>query len=386
MDACKLLSSMFAVAVLLVGTSSAHAERVTHTVEYGDMLGSIAEEYGVSVSQIRQWNDLSSDMIRIGQDLVIHTDQANRGSTRGGEQVHVVASGETLGGIASRYDCSIDDLVSWNRGLDPDRIREGQELRVRTQGRVQRRVEYVVQPGDFLGAIASRHGVSVSDITGWNRGLDPDRIRNGQSLVLWLEGPEEPSESVGSANGGQLVNGEQLPPHRAYVIRNADVAWGTNETISAILDSFDAMVAHFDRLPRVRVHDLSRESGGYLAGHRSHQSGRDADIGYYHDGCTDDCAYIAIDGDDLDVERQWWLLRYWINHDLIEYVFIDYDLQRALYEYVDEVRGATDEQLREWFQYPRGRDTAVGLIRHEPNHADHLHVRFACAGGDNRCR
>lgn len=378
---------MFVVAVLLVGTSAAHAERITHTVEYGDMLGGIAARYGVSVSQIRQWNDLSSDMIRIGQELVIHTDQANRGSTRGGEQTHVVASGETLGGIAARYDCTIDDLVSWNRGLDPDRIRAGQELRVRTQGRAQRRVEYVVQPGDFLGAIASRHGVSVSDITGWNRGLDPDRIRNGQTLTLWLEGPEEPSESVGSANGGRLVNGEQLPPHRAYVIRNDDVAWGTNETVSAILDGFDAMVTRFgDDLPRVRVHDLSREDGGFLAGHRSHQSGRDADIGFYHDGCDRDCPYVDIAGEDLDVERQWWLFRHWINNDQIEYVFVDYDLQRVLYEYVDEVRGATDEQLREWFQYPRGRDTAVGLIRHEPNHADHLHVRFGCAGGDDRCR
>jgi murein endopeptidase len=182
------------------------------------------------------------------------------------------------------------------------------------------------------------------------------------------------------------VNGEQLPPHRAYVIRNDDVAWGTNETISAVLDGFDAMVERFDDLPRVRVHDLSREDGGYLAGHRSHQSGRDADIGYYHDACGDECAYIAITGDDLDVERQWWLFRYWINNDLIEYVFVDYDLQRTLYAYVDEVRGATDDQLREWFQYPRGRDTAVGLIRHEPNHADHLHVRFACAGDDDRCR
>jgi membrane-bound lytic murein transglycosylase D len=47
-------------------------EPVTYRVKSGDVLGKIADRYGVSVRQLREWNDLSGSMIRIGQKLLIH--------------------------------------------------------------------------------------------------------------------------------------------------------------------------------------------------------------------------------------------------------------------------------------------------------------------------
>jgi len=370
------------VVSLLLVQGTAHAERVLYEVQVGDMLGGIALQFGVSVEQLLQWNQgLDPDRIRAGQSLVVYPD---RGSAGGDVRV-VVARGDTLGAIALANQVSVADLVSWNRGLDPDRIRVGQELRIRRTGRATRRVTYVVQPGDMLGRIAQRHGVTVDQIRSWNRGLDPDRIRNGQEILLILEGPETPSESIGRASAGRLINGEQLPPHPAYVIRNERVAWGANATIAALLDGFEHMRRSDPNLPRVRVHDLSDEDGGPLAGHRSHQSGRDADIGFYHAGCMRDCAYEAFDPSRLDADRQWRLFRYWIDNDLVEYIFIDYRYQEVLYEHA-RAEGATDAQLRAWFQYPAGRDVARGVIRHEPGHRDHLHVRFHCTGTDESCR
>lgn len=381
------ISSAFLALSLALALSAvsvpAYAERIVYTVESGDMLGSIAERFDVSVDQLRTWNDLDGDAIRAGQDLIVYPGSSRPSSS--GQLSHTVAPGETLGAIAERYDCTIDELVSWNRGLDPDVIRAGQELRIRRRGRQSRRVAYEVASGDNLGRIAARFDCSIDDIVGWNPGLDPDLIRIGQEVTLVLEGPETPSESVGRAHGGTLVNGEQLPPHRAYVIRNDNIAWGTNETIGAVLDAFDYMRARFDELPRVRVHDLSDEDGGPLRGHRSHQSGRDADIGYYHSRCRADCEYVGVAASEVDVERQWALFRYWIDNDLVDYVFVDYSYQEVLYEYAEE-QGASASQLRAWFQYPSGRNVARGILRHEPNHRDHFHIRFSCDGEDASCR
>lgn len=362
-------------------TTPALADGVTHVVQSGEFLGSIAERHGVSVSQLREWNDLAGDVIYAGQELRVFPGAASGSRNQG----YVVSPGDTVLGIAIAHDVSVDDLVAWNPGLNPDRIRVGQEINIRTTGRATRNVSYEVQPGDFVGRIAERHGVTVTELVAWNPGMDPDRIRVGDELRMVLRGPEVPSESVGRANDGRLVNGEQLPPHRAYTIRNLNRAWGTNETIGAIVDGFDYMRRRFDTLPRVPVHDLSDQDGGEISDHRSHQSGRDADIGYYHAGCRRDCAYRAVDPEDLDLERQWALLEYWIERDLVEYVFVDYEYQEVLYDWLAE-NGATREELREWFQYPRGRDVASGIIRHEPNHADHLHVRFACDPSDDGCR
>jgi len=386
LDGMSLRISVVLVLLLGLWAPTALAQETTYTVVDGDFLGRIAERHGVTVRQLREWNNLDGDRINVGQNLVI------RGGTRpssqtGNARVHIVAPGENLGAIAQRHNVSVEEILSWNRGVrNPDSIRVGQELEIRGTGRPTRQTTYVVQPGEIAGEIARRQRVSVNDLVAWNPGLDPNRIRVGQELVIVQEGPEIPSESVGRANDGRLVNGEQLPPHRAYTIRDPDRAWGTNETITFIIDGFDHMSRVYGRnLPRVRVHDLSLESGGRMRGHRSHQSGRDADIGYYLNNCDGECEYRNISPDELDVEKQWELLHFWIRNGMVEYVFVDYRLQRAMYEWLVE-EGASTEDLQAWFQYPRGRDSTRGIIRHEPNHANHIHVRFSCGSDDDRCR
>lgn len=362
----------------------ATADGLTHVVQNGEMLGSIAGHYNVTVNQLREWNDLRTDLIRVGQELEVHPSSATGSAGAGAGSVYVVAPGDTAGGIAERNGVLIEDIVAWNPGLNPDRIFAGQELTMQG-GRQVRSVLYQVEPGDFVGAIASRHDCSVDEIVQWNPGLNVDRIRIGQELRIMLNGPEVPSISVGRANRGSLQHGEQLPPHRAYVVRNPRRSWGTNETISALMEGFDHMREHFSDLPRVRVHDLSLEEGGSIDDHRSHQSGRDADIGYYHTGCRRDCEYQSFRASNLDVERQWELLNYWIEGDMVQYIFMDYAYQEVMYEWLEE-RGESRSRLSRVFQYPRGRDVASGVIRHEPNHADHMHVRFECAAGDEDCR
>jgi len=121
-----------------------------------------------------------------------------------------------------------------------------------------------------------------------------------------------------------------------------------------------------------------------MAGHKSHQSGRDVDITYYQHDCQSVCPARRVAPSELDAVRQWRILRQWLQRGQAEFIFVDYTLQRPLYE-AAKARGASVRQLAHWFQYPRGPSVPAGIIRHAPNHANHVHVRFRCPAADRTC-
>ena len=378
---------------ITIQSESSSSSSSTYVVRDGDTMGGIASSHNVTIDQIVGWNrGLNPDRIRVGQEITIQSESSSSTSSSSSSnssssswQNYTVVSGDTLSRIASRHDITMDEIIGWNRGLNPDRLRVGQEIRLQSSRRGIRRVEYEVQPGDFLGRIASQNNITIDQIVSWNSGLNPDRLQIGQTLVFMFEGPEQISESIGRANDGRLVNGEELPEHRMYDIRSSRRAWGTNETISNIVGAFDHLRSVHRNAPVLDIHDLSYEEGGRISDHRSHQSGRDADIGYYHDECEETCEYTSFRAGNMDLELNWSIIHYWLDNDLVEYIFIDYSYQEVLYEYAED-HGASERQLRAWFQYPRGRNTARGIIRHERNHRDHMHVRFGCSSEDGNCR
>lgn len=353
----------------------------------GDTMMAIAESEGVSYAALRSANpNVDPDRIRIGQRIEIpEASASSTSSSSGSGNSYSVAYGDTLSAIASRHGVAVEDLVRWNRGLDPDRIRIGQEIEIRSM-RPTRQVTYQVRSGDTLGGIAEENNVTIDELVNWNRGLNRDLIRIGQNILIIQEGPEQRSESRGAAYGGRLVNGEQLAEHSGFRVRRSRRAWGTNEAISAMWSGYDHVRRNHSRAPQVWVHDLSFEDGGPMEPHRSHQSGRDADVGYYQVNCPDRlCAYRAVRASELDPQYQWALFEYWIDHGLVDYIFVDYTLQERMYNHLKE-RGYSDSRLRRVFQYPRGRHSGHGIIRHEPGHRTHYHVRFSCDSNDERCR
>lgn len=324
-------SAFLAMRAERVETEFHFIDRISYDVAPGDTLGRIAREYGVSISDLRRWNNLRGDQIIVGQTLIIRV-----------------------------------------RGGSGDRVRE----------------EYTVRSGDNGGAIARRHGVSLRQLRRWNPDANLDRIRVGQTLIIYSSGGSGSdgsdgsggSERVGNSRAtgrpdrGRLSGGVQLTESLGYQIRNPERSYGTQNTILAIQNGFARVAAHYIELPEVMVSDLSRERGGRLGGHLSHQNGLDADISYYQHNCPENvCPFEEISSEELDVERQWYLFSIWIDQGLVQYIFIDNHLQIPLYEYA-LARGATNEQLAEWFQYPRR--GAYGILRNERGHDDHFHVRF----------
>ena len=108
-----------------------------HRVRSGETLSGIAQRYHVSVSSIKRWNRLKSSRIRSGQRLrigetaverAVRVAPAHRATSAGG--THVVKRGETLSGIARRYDMSLGALARANGLRTTTKVRAGQRLRI----------------------------------------------------------------------------------------------------------------------------------------------------------------------------------------------------------------------------------------------------------------
>ncbi len=117
---------------------SAPAQPTVHRVQRGEYLISIARQYGLTLDQLKAMNGLTSDTVRPGQRLRVSGDVpaarvASRPAAPSRPSTHTVRRGENLTGIARRYNVSIRELREWN-GLSTDVIRVGQRLRLRARG------------------------------------------------------------------------------------------------------------------------------------------------------------------------------------------------------------------------------------------------------------
>lgn len=170
---------------------SMSSSRTVHTVRSGETLGGIAIKYRVKVSDIQGWNGLRSTMIRKGQKLVIYPGGSYTPSVSSGNRItHKVRSGETLGAIAERYKVSTASLRKWNN-ISGDMIRVGQMLTVYTKGAPvdtstkDGYLMYTVKKGDTLWDIAKKFsGVTVNDIMKLNGFTKNSRIYPGAKIKI----------------------------------------------------------------------------------------------------------------------------------------------------------------------------------------------------------
>ncbi|QCX01876.1 LysM peptidoglycan-binding domain-containing protein [Aggregatimonas sangjinii] len=122
--------------------AQAEKDRIRYKVRSGDFLGKIAERYGVRVSQIKQWNGLRSNNLRIGQRLTIYP--RNRGGVVSkkatasvsqqnfppGTKLHTVRSGDSLWTISRKYPgISVENLKKWN-GISGKNLKPGTKLKL----------------------------------------------------------------------------------------------------------------------------------------------------------------------------------------------------------------------------------------------------------------
>ncbi|MBF0794259.1 LysM peptidoglycan-binding domain-containing protein [Mammaliicoccus lentus] len=119
----KLLAVSTAAVAVTTGVT-ATADAATHTVKSGDTLFEISKQYGTTVDALKADNGLNSNLILPNQ--VIKVNEAKAENTEATTE-YTVVSGDTLGKIASKYDVTVSQLKAWNN-LNSDLIVVGQTL------------------------------------------------------------------------------------------------------------------------------------------------------------------------------------------------------------------------------------------------------------------
>lgn len=213
--------------VALLSTSFAtSAFASTYKVEKGDTLSHIAKKYQTSVSDLKTWNKLNSDLIFVNQVLTVSNEtttsktpaQSKPQSPVVTVSNYTVVKGDTLSQIAKKHNISLVNLMEWN-DLDNYIIYPGQNLKVSkatttqpTTKPVENNKEeavvttttstYVIQKGDTLSEISKKFDTSVKQLKELNN-LTSDLILIGQSLkvsttttAVKAEPPVEPKEEV----------------------------------------------------------------------------------------------------------------------------------------------------------------------------------------------
>ena len=172
----NLTSDVLSIGQELIVSEGNAATLDTYTVKSGDTLYSIANKYGLTVNELKQLNNLTSDILSIGQVLNI----SNSVSSPNPSNTYTVKSGDSLYSIAKKYGITVDALKSAN-GKTSNLLSIGEILVIPTTTATTR--TYTVKAGDSLWKIATNYGVSVNALKQAN-GLTSDLLSIGQVLVI----------------------------------------------------------------------------------------------------------------------------------------------------------------------------------------------------------
>ena len=157
--------------ILILPGEQSNNEDNTYTVKSGDSLWSIANKYNTSVSELKSLNNLSSDVLQIGQVLKLPSNDNLTGNT------YTVKSGDSLWSIANKYNTSVSELKSLNN-LSSDVLQIGQVLKLPSNNKL-----YIVKSGDSLWNIANRYNTTVNTLKNLNN-LSSNSLTIGQELIL----------------------------------------------------------------------------------------------------------------------------------------------------------------------------------------------------------
>jgi len=165
--------------ILKIPNQSSKPTFTTYIVKRGDTLYGISNSYGVSVDEIKRLNNLTSNLLSIGQELLIPTDKT---ITETNYEVYTVISGDTLYSIANKYGVSVDDIKKTNN-LSSNLLSVGQRLQIPLKEITSSNFVYNVKKGDTLYGIANSFGISIIDLINLNN-LSNNTLVIGQELLI----------------------------------------------------------------------------------------------------------------------------------------------------------------------------------------------------------
>ena len=165
-----------------------------YTVKSGDSLWSISKKYGITVDELKQANNLTSNLLSIGQNLLIPTKESEATTNE-----YIVQKGDTLYGIANKFNTTVDNLKSINN-LTTDSLSIGQVLKLPSTTASTN--TYTVKSGDTLYGIANKYNTTVDTLKSLNN-LTSNTLSIGQ--VLKLPGSNSTSTNTYTVKAGDTL-------------------------------------------------------------------------------------------------------------------------------------------------------------------------------------
>lgn len=392
------------------------SSRRSHRVTSGESLWTIARANRCTVDDLRRANRLRGDGLLPGQKLRIPRCGARAEDERAARRARARKDArETAADRAAReardpdaagrdpYDGDRAEVIARLEARSPDRLTDmgvpeeepidpGASWAIDEVPQLDRRahpgdsppVVAMIDPAavDRLAEELDRKGPEESMGT-LDRGREEARVGVGVPLV---------GQSFGRPQSGYLVSGTRMPTNAAaYFLRRPERAFGTRSAVGQVVSAIRAVRRKFPRVHPLAIGDFSARHGGPLSMHGSHQSGRDADIGFYFRKKPRSYprSFAVATADNIDFPATWALISALLRGagkpGGVERIYLTYQTQALFYRLARRHK-VPRARLDEWFQYPHGRRAARGVIRHWPGHTEHIHVRFRCAADDPECR
>ncbi len=310
---------------------------------------------------------------------------------------HVVIPWERLAHVAERYGVTEQEIREWNE-LPEDR----HPLRVHMTLRIwakkfpppRNRLTHVTGERDTWDSLAKRYGRTAKELKQWNAQYARRKLKPDTPVMVWMDSSlpgigtnqrgkrfktipvPDGGVSVGRPARGRLKNGVALPKSDLYTIRIPHHAYGTSYAVRNIQKAISDFRYRSGFTGEIIISDLSRKRGRRLPPHRSHQSGRDVDI--WLPAMPHVRPGKKPDYDEVDWHAAWFLINAIADTGAVKRIYLDRKVFKRL-------RRASKVYGVSWETYKK----LVGgssVVWHQPGHESHIHVRFRCSPEADRCR
>ena len=163
----------------------------TYIVKPGDTLYGISNQFGVSVTELAELNNIKGSFLQVGRKLIIPSKSGNNPNNM---FMYTVKAGDTLYGIAKKYNTTYQAIMNLNY-LNSPNLYIGQVLRIPEMYTKEEEMflpdfsNYVVKPGDTLYSISINNGVDLNTLMKDNS-LVNNILRIGQVLKIRVSNKE----------------------------------------------------------------------------------------------------------------------------------------------------------------------------------------------------
>ena len=197
----------------------------TYIVKLNDNLYDIAKRYNTTIGIIKALNNLSSNILQVGQILKLPTSKVEQ-STVNDYLIYTIKPGDNLYNIAKNYNITLDELINFNEQAST-LLHIGKQLLIPINNKTtDNNIQYIIKPGDTLYNIAKRYNITVDEIK---------RLNNFNNNMLKI---------------GDII---YLPSNnrvRTYVIR-------TGDTLESIANRFNTTVENIMRINNLQTDDVT---------------------------------------------------------------------------------------------------------------------------------